>query len=67
MASSDDESELSQVPTIITNPFSIAARKPVQNQNTRNAATRRAVVPPKIPAQKKRPSQVPTPRDPDDH
>ena len=72
MATSDCDSELPEASTAVTTPFSIAtgsARSTVSSRvakHTRNAATRRGPLPPKN-SQKKRASQPPVLRAPDDH
>ncbi|KAL9068391.1 MAG: hypothetical protein Q9161_006228 [Pseudevernia consocians] len=72
MAPSNDNSELSDAPTIITTPFSIAARSTTSSKlakHARNAALRRSVVSSKssITSQNRPASQTPTLRTSDHH
>ena len=72
MAPSNDNSELSEAPTIITTPFSIAARSTTSSKlakHARNAALRRSVVSSKssIASQNRPASQIPTLRTSDHH
>ncbi|KAL9134097.1 MAG: hypothetical protein Q9175_004724 [Cornicularia normoerica] len=64
MAPSDDDPGLSESPTIVTTPFTIAARSTNSAKYLWNAATQRAVVLSK--SSQKRPAQVPTPQASDD-
>ena len=71
MAPSDVESELSEAPTTLTTPFTIAAKSTDSSKPpakaTRNILSRRPVVPPNQPKQIKKRPKPPTPRPSDDH
>ena len=71
MAPSDVESELSEAPTTLTTPFTIAAKSTDSSKPpakaTRNLLTRRPVVPPNQPKQTKKRPKPPTPRPSDNH